>query len=147
MIFTKHEIIARILKAQLRPIDSIIALVLKEYIKPPIPLPAAAILFAKDRRFENHCGTIPTLATNKKPIPSPNARPWQRKRCHIWLAQDAPKSPTVSRKIPMHSVFCVPNFLDEMVATGDMPKATEMERPPINANSRAVAPGNMLLAR
>jgi hypothetical protein len=145
--FTPHETIARTLKAQPNPMDWIIAFVPNEYIKPPIPLPAAAMLFAKDRFLENHCGTIPTLATNRKPIPTPKARPWERNRCQILFAHDAPSSPAVSKRIPMPSVFCVPNFLAATVAMGEMIKAIEMERPPINAYSRDVAPGNVLLDR
>jgi hypothetical protein len=121
--------------------------VLKEYIKPPMPLPAAAILFAKDRFLENHCGTIPTLATKRKPIPNPNERPCDKKSCHILFAHDAPKSPAVSRTIPAESVAFVPNFLDTTVASGDMISAMEIERPPTKAYSREVAPGKVLLDR
>lgn len=39
-----------------------------QHLLPPIPLPAAAILLANERRFENHWGTIPTLHTNLEDV-------------------------------------------------------------------------------
>jgi hypothetical protein len=38
------------------------------HLLPPIPLPAAAMLLANERRFENHWGTIPTLHTNLEDV-------------------------------------------------------------------------------
>jgi len=122
-------------------------LVASEYINPPIPLPAAAILFANDLFLRNHCGTIPTLATNKNPIPNPNASPCDRNKCQILVAHEAPRSPAVWNRMPTPKVGLVPNLLTNMVASGDIRSAIEIEKPPTNANSRDVAPGNVLLER
>ena len=82
-----------------------------------------------------------TLATNMNPIPKPNARPCERKRCHISLAHDAPSNPAVSKRIPRLSVGLVPNVLTHCVAKGAIINAMEIDNPPMNANSREVAPG------
>lgn len=63
------------------------------------------------------------------------------------FAHDAPKSPAVSKRIPIESVACVPNFLVAIVANGEIIKANEIERPPTKAYSRDVAPGKVLLDR
>ena len=139
----KHILIRKICSGNLTHI----AFVPSEYINPPIPLPAAAMLFAKERFLENHCGTIPTLATNRNPIPNPKARPCDKKRCQILFAHDAPSSPAVWRRIPMPNAARVPYFLAATVAIGDTIKAIDIDKPPMNAYSSDVAPGNVLLDR
>ena len=88
-----------------------------------------------------HCGTTPTEDTNIKPIPKPNANPWERKSCQILVDQEAPKSPAVSNMIPILSDAWVPYRRQHIVATGDTIKAIDMDSPPIKAYSRGVAPG------
>jgi hypothetical protein len=123
------------------------AFVPREYIRPPKPLPAVPILLAKDRRFENHCGTTPTLPTKRNPMPKPKATPCERNRCHIRYAKDAPRSPAVSSTIPTDSVACVPNLRVHIVAIGATKRAREIDRPPTKAYSREDAPGKVLLDR
>jgi hypothetical protein len=47
----------------------------------------------------------------------------------------------------MNNEIRVPNFLVQIVAMGETMSAIEIDRPPTKAYSRAVAPGNVLLAR
>ncbi len=58
-----------------------------------------------------------------------------------------PKRPAVSKSIPTNNEIRVPNFLVQIVAMGETMSAIEIDRPPTKAYSRAVAPGNVLLAR
>jgi hypothetical protein len=105
------------------------------------------MLFANDRFFENHWGTTPTLETNKKPIPKPNAKPCDRNRCQISDAHDAPKSPAVSNATPMNRATCVPYFRTHIVARGEIIRAIEIESPPTKAYLRLVAPGNVFACK
>lgn len=47
----------------------------------------------------------------------------------------------------MAKVDCVPNLRVQLVATGAVRRAKEMDKPPTNAYSREVAPGKVSLAR
>jgi len=76
-----------------------------------------------------------------KPIPNPNASPWERNSCQISVDHEAPKSPAVSNTIPTPSDAWVPYLRQHIVATGETIKAMDMDRPPIKAYSSDVAPG------
>jgi hypothetical protein len=125
----------------------IIAWAAREYVRPPSPDPAAAMPFARLRRVVNHCGAMTTLPTNWNPIPQPKQMPCERNKCHISDAKDAAMNDAVSKKTPIRRVVRVPYKRVVIVATGEMISAWEMDSPPMNAYSRAVALGNMLLER
>lgn len=90
---------------------------------------------------------IGTDPMNRKPIPKPKQIPWLRNKCQIFVAKDAPMKLAVSRNTPVKSVTWVPKKRVDVVATGDMSMAQEIEREPTKAYSSGVAPGNVSFAR
>ena len=74
-------------------------------------------------------------------MPMPKQTPWLRNSCHILRENEAPISPSVSKKTPMRSVVRVPQRRVVFVASGEISRAQEMERPPTKAKSRYEAPG------
>jgi hypothetical protein len=132
-VFTTNAMIPRIRNAHGNPIVRIIACVESEYTSPPKPDPAAEIPFASERRVLNHCAEIPTLPTNRKPMPQPKHKPWLRKRCHILVAKEAPMKEAVSSTTPINKVVLVEKTRVVSVAMGETIKAIEMERPPMKA--------------
>jgi hypothetical protein len=74
------------------------------YNNPPIPEPQVAMPLANDRFVVNHCGTIGTDPIKRNPMPSPKQIPWDRKSCHIVVANDAPIRLAVSKITPVNKV-------------------------------------------
>jgi hypothetical protein len=46
----------------------------------------------------NHWGTTPTVDVKQKPSPRPKHNPWLRRRCQIWVENEAPMKETLRRK-------------------------------------------------
>lgn len=90
---------------------------------------------------------MPTLPTNKKPIPMPKHTPCDKNNCQMASANDAPIKLAVSNTMPMVSVTFVPNMRVVSVASGETSMAQEMDSEPTNAYSSALAPGKVLVAR
>lgn len=90
---TVKETIAKARNAQAKPIVSIMVLIVKEYMKPPVPEPAVVMATANERLATNHCGTILTVVFTMKPTPAPNTRPWESTRCHSWVLKEAAMRP------------------------------------------------------
>lgn len=129
-------------------------------MRPPIPLPAAAMLFANDRLVvnplwdesdtgyeeETHSEAKTTTCACQHHVPRgefTRSLPCERNKCQILVDQEAPRSPASSRTMPMASVTLVPNLPTQTVATGAVSSASEMDRPPMNAYSKALAPGKV----
>jgi len=136
-----NDTIPRMRKAHGSPRLSIIACVERDQMRPPHPLPAAATAFATDFLVVNHCGMMPTLPTNKKPMPQPKHTPWARMSWYFCAANDAPMRDSVSKKIPMWSVTFVPYVAVHLVANGATSMAMEIDSPPMKAYASALVFG------
>jgi hypothetical protein len=110
---------ARILQVHSSPICWIMAFVARLYIKPPTLTPAAAMPCARDLRVENNYGMIPAKPIMKKPMPQSKQRPWERKRCQIFVAKEALISAAVWRRTPMARVVRVEQIRVMVVMSGD----------------------------
>lgn len=83
----------------------------------------------------------------QKPIPNPKHMPWERNNCQFCETNDVVIRDSVSRVVPIFKTRRVETFWLIYVAIGDTSMAQEILKPPTNAYSRAVVPGNMLLER
>ncbi|KAG2027332.1 hypothetical protein GB937_001073 [Aspergillus fischeri] len=113
----------------------------RDQMRPPSPEPAALMPIARLLRRWNHCGVIPTLPTNRKPIPQPKQTPWLRKICHFCVAKEDPIKDRVSKKTPRLRTNRVPKRWIRCVASGATRSAQEMLRPPVKAYDNALVLG------
>jgi hypothetical protein len=141
IMFTAAVQIAVMRKAHATLMLEIMASVDKLYIKPPMPLPAAAIPFAMPFLRANHWGIMPMVPMYKKEQPQPKSNPCDRKSCHDCFAKLAPIRAPASITAPTTRGGFVPNTRVACVTRGAMRRIWDWERPPMKEYAISEVPG------